>query len=862
MPENPNEPVTILSAEDSATAPEATPVERLISQEIESKPEAPSFFISPPRRKPGTFLIFAGLVLPSVAILIEIASGICARMFFDPLPTVWHKVLVIAVPPANLLVIRGLLWSDAEYHWRLGLANGLAVAVSTFYTIIYLPITPLALLALLFAGLGLLALAPVLSLIASALCLRQLRMLAREGREFYGSAGKPMRDFGFGFALAALILIVIEVPVIATRVWMSKAASDSRAESARAINLLRRYGREKTLLAACDSRREFASPIGVFSNFSYPLDAEQARKVFYRVTGKPYDSSRGDGFNAFASDDRSPELDETGELRGFSRPDLSLAVSRIDGSLDPDAALGYLEWTMVFKNTSSIQQEASAQLALPPGGVVSRLTLWVDGEEREAAFAERGKVQAAYDSVVRTRRDPVLVTTNGGDVVNVQCFPVQPNGEMKIRLGVSAPMQIEMMNATANGAARSEAKSEAKSGAQSEAWMRLPYFIGRNFRMDDNVTHSVWIESKRPLESSSNNLKPEHPSANLFAVRGALARAEVAKAFPAVRAVRSALVNEAWTRDPFGKTGEVITQRIEPKPSITPMRAVFVIDGSAPMRDQAASIADAMAKMPERGEFSLLVASDEVVELALTRPATQANAAEAAGALKQFDFRGGQDNLPALSRAWEIASQNPDSVIVWIHEPVPMLFSSVDELRQRWERRPSGGRLFDLQTRRGANLIAENLSGVAAVNRIMRMGDASQEMGRLFSRFSGGSQQFMVTRAKLAGVRLAPSSKSKETSKHLARLWAFDEVANLARLGDDESSDAAMKLASSYQLVTPLTGAVVLETREQYQRAGLEPVKSGTVPTIPEPEEWLLTLSALLILFWTLFRRRSACRTV
>jgi hypothetical protein len=68
-----------------------------------------------------------------------------------------------------------------------------------------------------------------------------------------------------------------------------------------------------------------------------------------------------------------------------------------------------------------------------------------------------------------------------------------------------------------------------------------------------------------------------------------------------------------------------------------------------------------------------------------------------------------------------------------------------------------------------------------------------------------------------------------------------------------------MKLASSYQLVTPLTGAVVLETQEQYQRAGLEPVKSGTVPTIPEPEEWLLMLSALLVISWILFRRRSAC---
>jgi hypothetical protein len=392
--------------------------------------------------------------------------------------------------------------------------------------------------------------------------------------------------------------------------------------------------------------------------------------------------------------------------------------------------------------------------------------------------------------------------------------------------------------------------------------MRLPYFIERNFRVDDNVAHSVWIESKQPLESSSNSLKPEHPSANLFAVRGAISHAEMAKAFPAVRAVRSALVNEAWARDPFSKAGEVVAQRIEPKSSTTPMRAVFVIDGSATMLDQAASITDAMAKMPERGEFALLVASDEVVELAPMRPATPENAAKTADALKRFDFRGGQDNLPALTRAWEIASQNPDSVIVWIHEPIPLLFGSVDELRQRWERRPSGAPLFDLQTRRGANLITENLSGVAAVNTITRMGDAPQELRRLFSRFSGGSQQFTVTRSKLPGARQVTSSSSKETSKHLARLWAFDEVTNLLRLGDSKSSDAAMKLASSYQLVTPLTGAVVLETQEQYRRAGLEPVNPGTVPTIPEPEEWLLMLSALLVLSWILFRRRFACRAV
>ncbi len=371
MPEDPNEAVAILSDEGPTTAPEATPVERLIAQEIETQPEPPSFILSPPRRKPGTFLVLAGVILPSVAIFIELTTRICAEEFFDPLPTIWHKILVIATPLANLLAIHELRRDRAEYHWRLGMASGLAIVISTFYTILYLPIMPIALL-------------------------RRLRALRRDGRGVYEPGEARLRGFGWGLAMTALILVAAEAPVILTRVWMSKAASDSQVERARAIDLLRRYGHERTLLAACAWRGEFASLFGVFLNSRYPLSVERAREIVYRVTGKPYGSARTDGFNAFAFDDRSPELDETGELRGRSQPDLSLAGSRIDGSFDPDAALGYLEWTMVFKNTSTFQQEASARLALPPGGVVSRLTLWVNGEERFARGALRRRLSRPH----------------------------------------------------------------------------------------------------------------------------------------------------------------------------------------------------------------------------------------------------------------------------------------------------------------------------------------------------------------------------------------------------------------------------------------------------------------------------------
>ena len=108
---------------------------------------------------------------------------------------------------------------------------------------------------------------------------------------------------------------------------------------------------------------------------------------------------------------------------------------------------------------------------------MSRLTLWIDGEEREAAFAARRKTREAYQQVVRRQRDPVLVTTSGPDRVLMQCFPVPPGGEMKMRLGITSPMLL-------NG--------------REKATLPLPCFLERNFSIPENVRHSVWVESRSP----------------------------------------------------------------------------------------------------------------------------------------------------------------------------------------------------------------------------------------------------------------------------------------------------------------------------------------------------------------------------
>jgi hypothetical protein len=68
---------------------------------------------------------------------------------------------------------------------------------------------------------------------------------------------------------------------------------------------------------------------------------------------------------------------------------------------------------------------------------------------------------------------------------------------------------------------------------------------------------------------------------------------------------------------------------------------------------------------------------------------------------------------------------------------------------------------------------------------------------------------------------------------------------------------AAVALAARYQLVTPVSGAVVLETQQQYEESRLTPVSQGTVPTVPEPHEWALALIALAGSGWLLWSNRQ-----
>jgi hypothetical protein len=785
------------------------------------------------------FALFGGILLPAVSLIIETVGHLCAESFFDPIPTMWHVLLVAFVPLANLQVWLAVRQGSTERPLLLGLANALAIGISIFYTIVFLPVLPVAFVALIMFGLGALPMTPLLALISGFILRRELRRIA--------PASFALRWSGLaaGLALAFTIVVAVELPITLTRTGLQMAASASPDERARGLRRLRAVGNMDYLLRACYAQTGEATDLaGHLFSLKDTVTPEEAREIYYRLTGETFDtrippkrlSGQWQPEDTFDFDPDQGGTVIAGKVKG-----LTLAASRMDGSVDADAALGYIEWTLVFKNSSASQREARAQVQLPPGGVVSRLTLWVNGEEREAAFAGRTQTRQAYEQVVRQRRDPVLVTTAGRDRALVQAFPVPPNGgEMKIRFGISVPLVLEN---------------------KAKGLLRLPYFLERNFGVPDELTHAVWLESKKPLQAESGNLQAEQPRFDLHALRGTYSDSELSGPKGAVRVARALEITEAWTRDYQKDSGKIIRQIIREREPPAASRIVFVVDTSIGLRPHVPEISAALRTLPQNIEVKLLLADGNAVyEEGTSQHAITGSVQSISRQLERLSFEGGADNVPALIRAWDLASEKPGGVIVWVHSPQPLLLYPVEELRQRWERRPEGATLYALQTGNGADRVEKELDGIGAVEEVARMDGLQADLERLFSQLAGNSKliEFVRTSEKSLPPRDAPNVK--ETSAHLVRLWANDEVNRIIANREKDASEKAIQLAAQYQVVTPVSGAVVLETAEQYARNGLQPVDAGTVPTIPEPETVLLLAVVAAIFLWLFYRQRMMRR--
>jgi len=138
---------------------------------------------------------------------------------------------------------------------------------------------------------------------------------------------------------------------------------------------------------------------------------------------------------------------------------------------------------------------------------------------------------------------------------------------------------------------------------------------------------------------------------------------------------------------------------------------------------------------------------------------------------------------------------------------------------------------------------------------VPRIDYLATDLKKLFARITSKEKTLEFVRTSTRVEQLPLPDEAIETSDHLARLWANDEVARILSARDESLVQPAISLAARYQVVTPVSGAVVLETAQQYAQSDLTPVNPGTVPTIPEPEVMVLMVVAGAFLIFLAYRK-------
>ena len=127
-------------------------------------------------------------------------------------------------------------------------------------------------------------------------------------------------------------------------------------------------------------------------------------------------------------------------------------------------------------------------------------------------------------------------------------------------------------------------------------------------------------------------------------------------------------------------------------------------------------------------------------------------------------------------------------------------------------------------------------------------GDTAADLKALLGDISGRGQHWQITRT-------AGSGAGASGSPHIVRLWAANKIAASGPYTIPDRK-AATLLAWQLNIITPVSGAVVLDVDQKFKRDGLPVPTADDVPSVPEPEVWALLLVVLVFGGAALLRRK------
>jgi hypothetical protein len=726
-----------------------------------------------------------GVMLPTLALAGAGYFGFmpaCGLFLRHPIETLVQFGLAICIPLGNYVAWKRITTRNYRNSTRVGIFNGLSIGGAALVTAACAAVQMVSDPAALdkYSPSGHMLDFQITGLIAFLSFLVSL-YLAFELKGTWETQSARIRQSLYsvlGIVISVFALAGSEVRPTIIRMAEQAEVSGTNQDKKDSLSLLRKLDCEKDLnMDVADIRT------GGLSAMLLSIPPEERRQIYFAATGKPYNDNKG-GVETISN---LPDSYLGYHVVGNSIPGLSLVRSELSGTVNGQSLTSSLDWTCVFKNITANLQEARAELALPPGAVVSNLTLWENGEPKDSSIGITEQATNAYTWVVKGRRDPAMVTDLGRGRVLVQCYPVPSHGELKLRISMKAPLKLH-------------------SGVKST--LNLPRFIGTNFkvagqhdlrlRSDEtlsmSVTHSHAVTTAAGDQLFIGSLKDEDMTSNSISVGVSRANTFIAVAAPDF------------------KSGGYVVESIKHTMVRPPSHLVVCVDGSESMKDHLSDIKTALKSLPKTIPTSVIIASSET-----GRDLEPTSLDIALAKLRRENFSGGNDNLLAVIKAASAAGDTPKGAVLWIHGPQPVLNREIF-ITSKFVSAPEFYELAIDDSVTKTSEIFKNHHDIGPFTPVSRNSSVSEDLSHFIAQWRPDSRDYYLHYSHMNNKPNCEVITALATAQDLAALYAGQ---NARQLVQQHQPYQAAQIAAQYHVVTPVTAAIVLEKATDYERYNL-----------------------------------------
>jgi XrtN system VIT domain protein len=473
----------------------------------------------------------------------------------------------------------------------------------------------------------------------------------------------------------------------------------------------------------------------------------------------------------------------------------------------PRLHMAYTEKTITVTNESEgwrRQQEALYTFHLPEGGVVSSLSLWINGKEEKGILTTKAKADSAYKRIVGYEmRDPSVVHWQEGNTVVIRVFPVITGGSRQFKIGITAPLtkegnQLLYKNIYFDGPSPLNAREDITIGFENPPV--------------DLYTPGQFDRDKQNLEKHGGysagwqlSFKDEGIVANVFGANGKVYSIHpYKKEYTTIDAKNVYLdINSAWTKQEF-----------EDAYTIFKNEKKWVYDESklSILTEENKSALFSSLQDNQFSLFPLYMINDPSTALLITKGVAAS------------------PNLNDLEGTF----QDDTKAFLVKHQKV-MLYNLGGELS------PYMKSLKECRTFRYEQGDITQLKQLASNHR--------------FPADIENAQRVVVEPADIT-ITSGDGTCTPTAPDHLQRLFAYNHIMQ------QREGDSLVEEARQAYIVTPLSSLVVLETKADYERFNIKDsensLKNASLQSkgaVPEPHEWALIILTILTLLYVKFKK-------